>query len=610
MILCIAEKPSVARDLAKILGANNRYDGFLEGNNYAVTWTFGHLCCLKDPDDYLPHWKRWDIWDLPIYPPRFGIKLINERGYEKQFETIKMLVGKAEMVINCGDAGQEGELIQRWVLQKAECKVPIKRLWVSSLTNEALKEGFANLRSNDEMETLYFAGLARAIGDWLLGINATRLYTKRYAKPGAPLSVGRVQTPTLSLIVERQREIENFIPSTTFEVQILYREVFFRQTGKAFATEEEAIKVLESLREEPFEITKVTEKKGKEYPPKLFDLTALQVEANKRYKLTADQTLKAIQALYENKLTTYPRVDTVYLSDDIWPKIPHILSGLGAFPEYDTFTAKLREKGALKKSKKVFDNSKVTDHHAIIPTGVKPTTTLSEQQSKVYDLVARRFIAAFYPESQTSTTTVEGKVKDLGFKTSGKRILTKGWREVYTSDEEDRDPIGQELSEDEKDSATSDKERFLPDFKEGESGLHTPNVKKKVSEPPKYYTEATLLRAMETAGKLVEDDLLRDALKQNGIGRPSTRAAIIETLFKRGYVTRERSSLRATELGTHLINAIQEPMLKSVEMTGQWEYKLRCIERGEYDPAQFLSELKEQITVIISDERRRPITQS
>lgn len=612
MILCIAEKPSVARDLARQLKAFSPREGYLEGNGYAVTWTFGHLCTLKDPEDYHSWWKQWDSRMLPLIPERFGIKPIPQKSYEHQLEIIKKLVAKAEYVINCGDAGQEGELIQRWVLQLAECKVPIKRLWVSSLTEEAIAEGFQNLRTSEDLQPLYYAGLARAIGDWILGINATRLYTTRYRTYAAsrqPLSVGRVQTPTLALIVDRQKEIEDFVPQTNYEIRTLYRATSFRQQEEAFATEEEALAKLQTLENKPFEITKVEIRKGKEYPPKLFDLTALQVEANKRFKLGASDTLLAIQSLYEKKLTTYPRVDTNYLPDDLWPKIPSILQNLQPIEEYSPFVEPLLQKGALKKTKRVFDNKKITDHHAIIPTGVRPSAALLPHEAIVYDLVMRRFLAVFYPEATISNTTVEGKVEEFLFKATGKEILSEGWRVVLKPDEEDDKEEESPQKEGADNKKQEDKTQLMPNFRKGESGSHSPEVKKKTSQPPKYYTEATLLRTMETAGKLVEDEALRDGLKQNGIGRPSTRASIIETLFKRGYIQKQGNSLRATERGITLIQLIKDPTLKSVELTGEWECKLRAIERGEYSPSQFLHELKQQIHLIVKEEMESPYPQ-
>ncbi len=609
MILCIAEKPSVARDLAKQLKAFSMKEGYIEGNGYAVTWTFGHLCMLKDPEDYHSWWKQWDNRMLPIIPKRFGIKPIPQKSYERQLDIITELVAKAEYVINCGDAGQEGELIQQWVLQLAKCKVPIKRLWVSSLTEEALAEGFQNLRTNEEMQPLYHAGLARAIGDWILGINATRLYTTRYRSYAAsrqPLSVGRVQTPTLALIVDRQKEIENFVPQTTYEIRTLYRQVVFRQIDEAFPTEAEAQNKLQLLEEKPFEVTKLEVKQGREYPQRLFDLTALQVEANKRFKFSAGDTLNTIQSLYEKKLTTYPRVDTNYLPEDLWPKIPSILQNLQKIAEYTLFVEPLLSKGKLSKTKRIFDNKKITDHHAIIPTGVVPTSTLSPQEQKIYDLVVRRFLAAFYPEAKISTTSVEGQVDSFGFKATGKQVLSEGWRVVYQPNEEEDTDEPATPKEGKESSKVEEKEQIMPNFTKGEQGPHLPEVKKKTSQPPKYYTEATLLRTMETAGKLVEDEALRDGLKQNGIGRPSTRAAIIETLLKRGYTQKQGNSLRATERGIALIDLIKDPTLKSVELTGAWECKLRAIERGEYSPSLFLNELKQQIHLIVNEEMQSP----
>lgn len=594
MIVCIAEKPSVAREIARIVGATSQQQGFIEGNGYCVTWTLGHLCTLKEPNDYLPLWKRWSLGDLPLIPPRFGIKLIDDVGYKRQFEVISSLVSKADMVINCGDAGQEGELIQQWVLSKALCKCPVKRLWVSSLTDEALREGFEHLRTNEDMRPLYEAGLARAIGDWLLGINGTRLYTLRHGVRGQVLSIGRVQTPTLALIVERQRQIEHFVPVTTFEVQTLYRDTLFRQTGDSFPERTKAEELVERLRSLPLQITDVSKVAGKELPPRLFDLTSLQVEANKRFGMTAEVTLQVIQALYEKKVTTYPRVDTTYLPDDIYPKVPQILRGLR---DYATYTAPLLDGKPIKKSKKVFDNKKITDHHAIIPTGVS-VPSLAPQEEKIYDLVARRFIAAFYPDAKTATTTVLAKVDEIEFKTSGKLIVEPGWRIVLHPAKETS--LGEESNENNKEEQ---KERLLPDFTKGETGAHEPSVRERTTEPPKYFTEATLLRAMETAGKLVEDENLREALKQNGIGRPSTRAAIIETLFKRNYIRREKSSLRATDTGISLIDTIQDPLLKSAELTGLWEYKLRQIERKEYAANTFLEELKEQVSQLVRSVR-------
>lgn len=597
MKVCIAEKPSVAREIAEVLGATEKKNGYIEGNGYQVTWTFGHLCTLKEPHDYTPDWKRWSLSSLPMVPPRFGIKLISNPTYEQQFKIIEGLMQKAEMIINCGDAGQEGELIQRWVMQKAGAKCPVYRLWISSLTEEAIREGFQKLKEQAEFNRLYEAGLSRAIGDWLLGMNATRLYTLRYGQNKQVLSIGRVQTPTLALIVNRQEEIENFKPEPYWELKTVYRDVTFSATKGKFTQKEEGEKFLETVRTSDFTVTDVSTKKGKEYAPRLFDLTSLQVECNKKYAFTADDTLKLIQSLYEKKVTTYPRVDTTFLSDDIYPKVPNTLNGL---VDYSELVAPL--KGIkLPKSKRVFDNSKVTDHHAIIPTGV-PARNLSDNERKVYDLVARRFIAAFYPDCEISTTTVLGKVEKVEFKVTGKQILKPGWRVVFGADQKDPDA----------DPNQQDEEKVLPDFVIGESGPHQPLLKETWTTPPKPYTEATLLRAMETAGKLVNNDELRDALKENGIGRPSTRAAIIETLFKRNYIRKERKSLFPTATGTELIHVIQEELLKSAELTGLWEKKLRQIEKGSYEARTFLEELKQMVNQIVinvlSDQSGRSIT--
>ena len=597
MKVCIAEKPSVAREIAEVLGATEKKNGYIEGNGYQVTWTFGHLCTLKEPHDYTPDWKRWSLSSLPMVPPRFGIKLISNPTYEQQFKIIEGLMQKAEMIINCGDAGQEGELIQRWVMQKAGAKCPVYRLWISSLTEEAIREGFQKLKEQAEFNRLYEAGLSRAIGDWLLGMNATRLYTLRYGQNKQVLSIGRVQTPTLALIVNRQEEIENFKPEPYWELKTVYRDVTFSATKGKFTQKEEGEKFLETVRTFDFTVTDVSTKKGKEYAPSLFDLTSLQVECNKKYAFTADDTLKLIQSLYEKKVTTYPRVDTTFLSDDIYPKVPNTLNGL---VDYSELVAPL--KGIkLPKSKRVFDNSKVTDHHAIIPTGV-PARNLSDNERKVYDLVARRFIAAFYPDCEISTTTVLGKVEKVEFKVTGKQILKPGWRVVFGADQKDTDA----------DPNQQDEEKVLPDFVIGESGPHQPLLKETWTTPPKPYTEATLLRAMETAGKLVDNDELRDALKENGIGRPSTRAAIIETLFKRNYIRKERKSLFPTATGTELIHVIQEELLKSAELTGLWEKKLRQIEKGSYEARTFLEELKQMVNQIVinvlSDQSGRSIT--
>lgn len=582
MIVCIAEKPSVAKDIANVLGAKSSHEGYIEGNGYQVTWTFGHLCELKEPHEYSPNWKAWSLASLPIIPERFGIKLKTDKGIEKQFKIIQELMQKADMIINCGDAGQEGELIQRWVMQKAGAKCPVKRLWISSLTEESIREGFKSLKDQSEYQSLYEAGLSRAIGDWTLGMNATRLYTLKYAQNHQVLSIGRVQTPTLALIVKRQQEIETFVPEAYWELKTVYRNTTFNATKGRFSSEEEGREFLEKIIGKDFFVTELSTKKGNEAPPRLFDLTSLQVECNKKYGFSADLTLQTIQSLYEKKFTTYPRVDTTYLSDDIYPKCANILKGLH---EYKAYTAPLEGKKLIK-SKKVFDTSKVTDHHAIIPTGV-PTQNLSDFEKRVYDLIARRFIGVFYPDCKFSTTTVLGKVEDIDFKTSGKQILEPGWRVLYTKQTQD---------EDEKES---DEERTLPAFTIGEYGPHIPDLQQKWTTPPKPYTEATLLRAMETAGKLVDNDELRDALKENGIGRPSTRATIIETLFKRHYIRKEKKNLFATPTGTELISLIHEELLKSAELTGIWERKLRQIESKNYSAQTFILELKAMVADII-----------
>ena len=579
MIVCIAEKPSVAKEIADILGARSRHDGYYEGNGYQVTWTFGHLCTLKEPHDYTPMWQRWSLGSLPMIPPRFGIKLIEDRGIEKQFSTIESLMQKADMIVNCGDAGQEGELIQRWVMQKAQAKCPVKRLWVSSLTEEAIREGFANLKDQSEYQPLYEAGLSRAIGDWLLGMNATRLYTLKYGQNRQVLSIGRVQTPTLALIVKRQLEITNFVPQPYWELKTEYRGTTFNVTEGRFESEEAGREALEKITGQPFIVTDVTAKNGTELPPRLYDLTSLQVDCNKKFALSAEQSLQIIQSLYEKKVTTYPRVDTTYLSDDIYPKCGNILKGLR---DYQTLTLPLMDK-PLAKSKKVFDNKKVTDHHAIIPTGVYPQG-LTELEKKVYDLVARHFIAVFYPDCKFRSTTVLGVSADVNFKATGKEITQPGWRAVFAGEQQDD---------------KEEKEKLLPSFTKGESGPHTPGLTEKWTQPPKAYTEATLLRAMETAGKLVEDEELRDAMKENGIGRPSTRAAIIETLFKRNYIRREKKNIVATSTGIELIGIIKNELLKSAELTGRWEKKLRDIEKKEYDAKRFIAELKEMLQEIV-----------
>jgi len=625
MIVCIAEKPSVAKDIANILGATARHEGYLEGNGYQVTWTFGHLCELKYPEDYTPAWKRWSLGQLPMIPARFGIRLKNDTGVRRQFAVIKSLMEKAEKIINCGDAGQEGELIQRWVMQKAGAKCPVERLWISSLTEESIREGFSQLKPQEDYKSLYEAGLCRAIGDWVLGMNATRLYTLKYGAGrgyGAqPLSIGRVQTPTLALIVQRQHEIENFKPEPYWVLTTLYRDTLFTATGaatpsspnvkpqkptkevngdegiaapvasKGFSTEQEGQAVLEKIRDAAFTVTSVEKKQGTEAPPRLFDLTSLQVDCNKKFSYSADETLSLIQTLYEKKVTTYPRVDTTYLSDDIYPKCKGILNGIAG--QYGALLQPLRGAKLLKR-KKVFDSSKVTDHHAIIPTGV-PVNNLTDRERNVYDLVARRFIQAFYPDCKFATTTVLGEAAAVPFRTSGKVILEAGWRDVPAS------AAKLASTSQEEEERKDEEEKTLPNFEKGESGKHEPSLTKKMTTPPKPYTEATLLRAMETAGRQVEDEELRDALKENGIGRPSTRAAIIETLFRRGYIRRQKKNIVATPTGCELIAIIKEELLKSAELTGRWEKKLRQIERHEYSAPQFVDELKTMVTGIVME---------
>lgn len=600
MILCIAEKPSVGRDIARVLGATTSRDGYMEGNGYCVSWTFGHLCALLDPNEYNEQWKGWNMSSLPMVPERFGIKVTNDKGVQKQFNTIKNLISQAEMVINCGDAGQEGELIQRWVYQKAGCRVPVKRLWISSLTEDAIREGFQKLKDQSEYQHLYEAGLMRAIGDWLLGMNATRAYTLRFAKGVGKdrqvLSIGRVQTPTLALIVKRQQEIEHFIPRTYWELKTLYRDTLFsaqlpaEEDEYAITSLEQGQKLVDSIKDLPLEITSMEKKKGMEYAPRLFDLTSLQVECNKRYGMTADDTLKTIQTLYEKHVTTYPRVDTTFLSDDIYPKVPATLSGIqDYFPQVAPLLPLKADGGkgadSLPKSKKVFDNSKVTDHHAIIPTGQRPDN-LTELERQVYNMVALRFIAAFYPPCQVANTTVLACAGDISFKVTGREVLEQGWREVFAKEKTDDE---------------TEEQKVLPAFHKGESGPHEPQLQEKTTTPPKYYTEATLLRAMETAGKTVEDEELRDAMKENGIGRPSTRAAIIEKLFQRKYIVREKKNIKATEVGINLIHTIISPLLKSAELTGRWEQKLRAIERGDYTAQLFLNELKQMTAEVVHE---------
>lgn len=583
MKLCITEKPSVAKDIAEIVGANVKRDGFFEGGDYVVTWTFGHLCSLKEPGDYTERWKRWALSVLPMIPEKFGIKVIHDAGIERQFHVIEHLIGQADEVINCGDAGQEGELIQRWVMQKAGVKCPVKRLWISSLTDEAIREGFSKLQPEKDFDNLYYAGLSRAIGDWILGMNGTRLYSLKYSSPGNVLSIGRVQTPTLALIVQRHFEIENFKPEDFWELKTLYRGAVFNATAGRFKNVEEANASMEAIKDYPMVIKDVQEKKGREAPPRLFDLTSLQVECNKKWGWTADETLRLIQSLYEKKVTTYPRVDTTYLSEDIYPKVPGILKQM---TPYATLTQPVLA-GKLPKSKKVFDNTKVTDHHAIIPTGQSPTVLVGDER-KMYHLIALRFIAAFYPDCQFLATTVLGDVDKVSFKANGKVITDQGWRKVFES------TANQTVADE-----AADEDKILPEFRVGESGPHEPSLLKKTTQPPKYYTEGTLLRAMESAGKTVDDEQLREAMKENGIGRPSTRAAIIETLFKRKYIYRQRKSIMAAQAGIDLIKTINEELLKSAKLTGLWENKLRRIERGDYSAGLFIAELKELINQIV-----------
>ncbi len=599
MIVCVAEKPSVGAYIANVLGAKQKHDGYFEGNGYQVTWTFGHLCALLDPQEYTEQWKAWTLSSLPMIPPRFSIKVFGDAGVHKQFNVIKNLIDQADEVINCGDAGQEGELIQRWVYQQAGCKCPVKRLWVNSLTEEAIRDGFQQLKDQSEYQHLYEAGMMRAIGDWLLGMNATRAYTIRYARGSGKdrqvLSVGRVQTPTLALVVKRQAEIENFVPRTYWELKTNYRDTLFSaqmpvEDGEyAITSEEQGQELVNSIKDLPLTITSVEKKKGTEYAPKLYDLTSLQVDCNKKYSFSAEQTLQLIQSLYEKRLTTYPRVDTTYLSDDIYPKVPSTLNGIkDYFPQVAPLIG-----AKLPKSKKVFDNKKVTDHHAIIPTGQRPDNMTADEK-KVYDLVALHFIAVFYPDCEVSNTTVMAKAGEIDFKVTGREVLKPGWRVVFGAEESDN-------SENADNSDNSENSKSLPAFVKGESGPHEPVLKEKTTTPPKYYTEATLLRAMETAGKTVENDELREAMKENGIGRPSTRAAIIEKLYQRKYIVKQGKSLRATETGINLIHLIISPLLKSAELTGLWEKKLREIERGEYTAQDFLVELKEMTSGVVRD---------
>ncbi|MBQ6405653.1 MAG: DNA topoisomerase 3 [Prevotella sp.] len=621
MIVCIAEKPSVARDIARIIGANSSHEGYMEGNGFQVTWTFGHLCTLKEPHDYTPMWRSWSLSSLPMIPERFGIKLIDDAGIKKQFAIIEGLMQKAERIVNCGDAGQEGELIQRWVMQKAGAKCPVSRLWISSMTDEAIREGFQNLKDQADYQPLYLAGLSRAIGDWLLGMNCTRLYTLRYGQNRQVLSIGRVQTPTLALIVNRQKEIDNFKPEPYWVLATVYRDTTFTATKGKFTKKEEGEEAFKTIEGKPFTVTKVEKKEGKEQPPQLYDLTSLQVDCNRKFGFSAEMTLNLIQSLYEKKYTTYPRVDTQYLSDDIYPKCPQTLNGLyqtkfAGVPVYAEFIKPIGGK-ALKKTKRVFDTSKVTDHHAIIPTGVIPQN-LSDLEQKVFDLVARRFIGVFLPDCKFSTTTVLGEVTStpsptsntretsIEFKVTGKEILDPGWRVVREKTQKQEEDDAHQSSGDDDEKKQDDEERTLPTFVKGESGDHKPTLTEKMTTPPPYYNEASLLRAMETAGKFVEDETLRAAMKENGIGRPSSRASIIETLFKRHYIRRERKRLVATPTGIELIDLIREELLKSCELTGIWEKKLRDIEHQQYDAQQFINELKQQVSEIIRDVMQDP----
>lgn len=590
MILCITEKPSVGRDIARILGANSRHDGYLEGNGYCVTWTFGHLCCLKEPSDYTKDWKKWSMSALPMIPPRFGIRLIDNDSYRKQFKTIAELILKCDEIINCGDAGQEGELIQRWVMQKAGCKKPVKRLWINSMTDDAIKDGFNNLKPESQYESLYLAGLCRAIGDWVLGINATRLYSLKYGERGQILSIGRVQTPTLALVVNRQTEIENFTPQDYWELKTEYRNTLFSYSGKKFEKKEKGEEIIEKIKSLPLTITDISTKAGKEAPPRLFDLTSLQVECNKKLNLSADETLKTVQSLYEKKVTTYPRVDTTFLPDDVYKKCGPVLNSL---TQYKDLLDPLRGKKLIK-SKKVFDNSKVTDHHAIIPTGQPLPSSLTDAELKVFDIIAKRFISVFYPDFTFLQTIVNAQCDKYTFKATGKTVTALGWKAVYASDSSQDDDSQNDKEED----------SILPEFNKGESGPHKPKLVKKATQPPKFFTEGTLLKAMETAGATVEDEDLRDALKANGIGRPSTRAAIIEILYKRGYIVKERKSIKATQAAKDLMTVIKEELLKSAKLTGIWEGKLRQIEHGDYSPEEFITEIKEMVKEITSSVMR------
>lgn len=581
MKVCVAEKPSVAREIASVLGATQRRDGYLEGNGYCVTWTFGHLCTLKEPHEYNEHWKGWRMSEIPMIPDKFGIRVMDDDGVQKQFKVIEKLFNEADEIINCGDAGQEGEVIQRWVMQCAKCKKPVKRLWISSLTEEAIKEGFNNLYDASKFDTLFAAGCARAIGDWLLGINATRLYTIKYGNGKGVLSVGRVQTPTLALVVKRQKEIDNFVPQPYWELKTVYRDTTFSVKQGRFDKKEDAEKALQDIEGKEFEVTLVEKKNGKELAPRLFDLTSLQVECNKRFGYSAEKTLQIIQSLYEKKLATYPRVDTTFLPNDVYPKVPQILAGL---TPYKAFTEPLKGQ-KLRKDSTVFNDKKVTDHHAIIPTG-KFFNNFTPDEKWVYDLIVRRFIAVFYPDCKVAGTVIEGKSGDVEFRVSGKLILEPGWRVLFPNDKSDK---------------KDDEADVLPVFTEGESGPHTPSLAEKMTQPPKYYSEASLLRAMETAGKTVDDEELRDLMKENGIGRPSTRAAIIETLFKRNYIVRDKKRIVATKTGIALIDTIDNELLKSATLTGMWEKKMRDIEHGKYSMETFMGELKDMVREVSAE---------
>lgn len=585
MKVCIAEKPSVAKEIAIILGANTKRDGYYEGNGYAVTYTFGHLCTLLEPKDYKPHWKSWDLNNLPMLPDKFSTKITEDAGIQKQFTIVKSLFEKADVIINCGDAGQEGELIQRWVINQAKYQGAVKRLWISSLTEEAIKEGFENLEDAQKYDNLYYAGYSRAIGDWLLGLNATRLYTVKFGGYKQVLSIGRVQTPTLAMLVNRHHEIQNFKPQPYWELQTTYRDTTFNCEEGRFSQKEDGEALAKQVATADFEVISVTKKKGKDYAPKLFDLTGLQVYCNTKFGFSADETLKIVQRLYEMKLVTYPRVDTTFLPNDLYPKVPGILSKLS---KYHSLTQPLLDK-KIRKTKKVFDDAKVTDHHAIIPTGIE--SNLSLEQQKVYDIITRRFIAVFYDDSEVANTTVLGKAANVSFKTTGKEVLTKGWRVVF-----------EDSSIDKKKTTTAKKE-ILPTFIKGEKGPHEPSFLEKETKPPRNFTEASLLRAMETAGKQVDDEEMRELMKENGIGRPSTRASIIETLFRRKYIERKKKLVVPTQTGIQLIDLIDNELLKSAELTGRWEKRLKEIERGEFNAGTFIRNMKKMVDDLVYEVR-------